>query len=875
MSLILNKEISIEWTFGTPGGKIRVLNGTLIASRLEEGPGSTSHEIFNSANSEHFRIAVTVEGTAQQYGKGSTVVNIDTVKDGFSFFLRDVSSAFPILIEEYGVLVTESSDRRCFDQVKRANHQKGTHSRLQQIAIEPEESFETASEHVRAMVGPTWLGLSRDMRIFCVGERLDWIEPRFHYIKVPLPEANGQAFKYELVIGQGWGPTERIERRLEDGTLPILHGLIFDNEIEYSYTAFVSLEKSPLTMESVRGTDYIVADAHARGNMLTVEQQARYRSVLPEEMNKTEETVLFVRVTARNTAPVPRYAFVRTFWPSKGTAEGSAAPWSFESATGFSKYGNDDVFVVSKLNGEPLSQEEVAILLKPQGTATLDIFFPHRPIPRERALALVHANFDERYREAKTYWNAKLGRAARIKLPEKRIDEMIRAGLLHLDLITYGREPNEALAATIGNYSPIGSESAPIIQFFDSMGWHDVARRSLHYFLEKQHSDGFIQNFNNYMLETGAVLWCIGEHYRYTRDDRWVREITPRVLKSCEFLSQWRERNLRDDLLGRGYGMLDGKTADPDDPFRSFMLNGYTYLGLSRVGEMLETTNVGEAHRWKQQAEELRKDIRTSFAAALAASPVIPLGDGNWCPTCPPWPESVGALSLLADNTGWYTHGAMGARDSLLGPLYLAFQEVLSADEQATTFLLSFHSELLTSRNVGYSQPYYSRHPILHLMRDETKAFLKAYYNTVASLADRSTYSFWEHYFHASPHKTHEEAWFLMDTRWMLYLERGTTLILLRGVPRAYLAHGKTLKIENAASYFGPFSFHVESNVDQGHIHANLQCDSDRRPQRVALRLPHPTLQKALHVSGGRYDPHTETVTVDPFTGKAAIDLQF
>ena len=39
-----------------------------------------------------------------------------------------------------------------------------------------------------------------------------------------------------------------------------------------------------------------------------------------------------------------------------------------------------------------------------------------------------------------------------------------------------------------------------------------------------------------------------------------------------------------------------------------------------------------------------------------------------------------------------------------------------------------------------------------------SSAFLKAYYNPFAGLADRETYTFWEHYFHASPHKTHEEA---------------------------------------------------------------------------------------------------------------------
>src|SRR2546427_8828678 len=54
-------------------------------------------------------------------------------------------------------------------------------------------------------------------------------------------------------------------------------------------------------------------------------------------------------------------------------------------------------------------------------------------------------------------------------------------------------------------------------------------------------------------------------------------------------------------------------------------------------------------------------------------------------------------------------------------------------------------------------------------------------FRSVAGLADRQTYTFWEHYFGESPHKTHEEGWFLMQSRWMLYQEHDRTLDLLPG----------------------------------------------------------------------------------------------
>ncbi|HEY3417429.1 MAG TPA: hypothetical protein VGM23_11150, partial [Armatimonadota bacterium] len=493
----------------------------------------------------------------------------------------------------------------------------------------------------------------------------------------------------------------------------------------------------------------------------------------------------------------------------------------------------------------------------------------------ERAAGLAGQDFTTRLGECRSFWQAKLASAAKMHVPEQRVDEMIRAGLLHLDLVAYGLEPDGPVAATIGVYNPIGSESSPIIQTMDSLGWTQLAERSLQYFLEKQHDDGFIQNFGGYMLETGAALWCLGEHYRYTRDDAWVRRIKPKLLKSCEFLLAWRARNMREDLRGKGYGLIDGKVGDPEDPFHIFMNNGYVYLGLQRVAEMLAGIDPAESARLAREAEALKSDIRLAFTDALANAPVVPLGDGSWCSTVSPWAERRGPTSLCLDGEKWFTHGSFFCRDSLVGPQYLVFQEVLAPEEPMADQLVNFQADLMMSRNVALSQPYYSPHPWIHLQRGEVNAFLKEYYNGFAGLADRETYTFWEHYFRASPHKTHEEGWFLLQTRWMLYLEQGNTLTLLAGIPRAWLEQGKRISLDKVASYFGPVSLEVTSEVEQGRITATITCEGDRKPARVLLRLPHPDGQRPSRVTGGAYQPQQEAVLIEPFTGNAEVTADF
>ncbi|MDO8682395.1 MAG: hypothetical protein Q7N50_02805 [Armatimonadota bacterium] len=861
--------VSVEWEKGPLKGSIEVRNGKLESLKTARGAGKVKANEFACASAAGCRFDIEMGHVNISHSANPTVVSITSDKGSFSFLVRDVMSECPIFIPQFGVAVTTVDDLRSYKEIADAIKGRGGQTRLQQIESEPEESFEESAAHTRKQRVPTWLGLSRDMRIFEVSstELAFTIMPRSHGYRVPWPE--GGHVSYIYYIGRGAGCSESLVRRLEEGVLPILRGKITDDDVVYNMTAFVVPETSKLTSDSLRGTHYLVADGHGYGHMFTEKQQAEYDALAPGEINRDEETVLFMRYEAVNTGSAPRYAWFKTLRP-----EGKIK-FKFEGESGLGVLGDDTIYAACRLNGAPVPKEETAVLLAPGKSAVFEMLIPHSSINRDRAAKLAKQDFEARRSECRKFWEEKLASAAKIHLPDKRMNEMVQAGLLHLDIIAYGLEPDGPVAPTIGVYCPIGSESSPIIQFIDSMGWSKLAERSLEYFLEKQHDDGFMQNFGGYMLETGAALWSMGEHYRYTRDDAWLKRVAPKLIKSCDYLIDWRKRNLREELKGRGYGMLEGKVADPEDPFHIFMLNGYAYLGLSRVAEILSESNPKESARLAKAAADLKQDIRNAFFESMAKSPVAPLGDGTWCPTSPPWAEAAAPAAFLIDNANWFSHGTVGTRDSLLGPLFLVFQEVVDPNEDAAKWLIDYHAEIFHMRNAAFSQPYYSPHPRIHLRMGQVKPFLKAYFNSFSGLADRDTYTFWEHIFFVSSHKTHEEGWFLMQTRWMLYMEDGETLKLLPGVPRAWLEHGKRIELDSVATYFGPVSLKVESLLEQGVIRAEVICSSNRKPKRIALRLPHPQGRKAIEAIGGTYDASTETVTIETFKGRADVTLRF
>ena len=866
----MKKSIAILWKQRSVKGSVELINqGTLCTAP--------------DFSAEHGRTEVTVADAKLTPGSFATMVTVRTEKP-FSFFLRDVRKNMPIWIPEYQVAVTESDDCRSYKQIEEAIRAAGRQSKIAKYESEPEESFEKASSYTRDMPCVTWMGLSRDIRMFEArphlvvnsGSAWDVIRPMHHYTPVTLPEIGDVPVEYDYFAGRGIGCRNDMVRRLEDGVLPMLNMTCIDGEIAYHQNLFVTNEVSPLTLENLHGTHYLVSDQYAKSpTPRTPEQQAETDRVMESEIDRDEETVMYLRVVAENISNAPKYAYIRIPQPNVNVYVESGKPIQVAlDSDGLDCYTETGrVFMTASINGQPLTDVEYAVLLAAGKTVTWEFRIPHRPISRERALVLAKTDFDRKFAECKAFWRGKLDAIAQISLPEKRIEEMMKAGFLHLDLVCFGNEPDGPVAPVVGIYTPIGTESTPIIQYIESMGDTQLARRAAEYFLKKQRDDGFMQNFSNYMSETGLGLWNAAQHYRYSRDKKWLASISEHLVRGCDYIIQWSQEHRREELRNKGYGMISGKVADCAYPYHSFMLNSTTYGGVKNCAEVLAEIGDPNAQRIADFAEEYKGYIQTTLAEAFAVAPLIPLADGSWCPAISQWPEINGPMCLFANGGVTYSHGMMvecsenGCYDIMYG--------IVDPNSDFGSFTIKAVTELIALENTSFSQPYYSVHPYVHLLRGETRSFLKEFYNNVSALADRQTYTFWEHQYQESPHKTHEEAWFLMRCRWLLFMDNTDTLQLLRGVPRAWLEEGKTISYSGVNTRFGYLTVNVQSA--DGKITATVKLDRGESPapEAVTIRLPHPDGKQPVQVSGGQYDAATETVTLDSFCAEAAVTLAF
>jgi hypothetical protein len=866
-------------------GAIEVRDGRLGPLRAA-APGGSDGARFALPAGGRLEIALA----ECRLGRGSkpTLIFVREDSEPFAFFARDVTARAPIWIPEFRVAVLPGDDARTYEQVAADLAGRGLISDFARFEAEPEWDYASAAALNRSERCPTWLGLGRDMRLF----RLQlqelfpyWgvVQPFFHDRPQSLPGREFASAHYELafVIGHGSSCRPRITRRLEDGVLPILRSLQAEPDVDYHLEAFASLEREPLRPGGVRGSDWRAVYPHTAGNMATPDDLAALDGLIKAETwGRDQEIVCCLRVRAVNTGRVPRYAWFKAPRPRPCRAAHENMRYPADRSVfegGFCRFREaGSVYAVVRLDGAPAPDEELAVLVQPGEAAVWDLLIPHTPVSPDRARTLLAWDADAHREACRAFWQARLDSAGSMRVPEPPVDDSLRAGLLHADLVAEGLEPDGPVLPTIGGYAPIGSESAPIIQYFDCVGWHHLAERCLQFFFERQRPDGFIQNFARYESETGPLLWTAGEHFRYTRDRAWLQRVTPHLRRACDYLLAWRDRNKTEACRAAGcYGMVSGKVADPDDFFHSFFLNAGTYLGLARAEEMFRETAPDMAARLAAELPAYRADIRAGFEHAQARAPVIPLPDGSWAPLMPPWVEAAGATTLYADGGNWFSHGAFASRSNLTGPLWLIPAGVLDPDERATDFLLKTNQYPMTLDNAALSQPYYCRHDVAHLLRGEVAAYLRLYYNQLTALQDRETRTFWEHYFHAGQHKTHEEAWFLLQTRWMLYREDGPDLRLLSGIPRAWFEHGREIRIRGMKSYFGTLDLRARSDLDRGRITIEAAMTGPSLPRRLLVRVPHPRRLRAAACAGGAYEPARELATVEPFTGSARLVLTF
>lgn len=752
----------------------------------------------------------------------------------------------------------------------------------QRIEEMPEQTFERAMATVHLPIqnlGPTMLSLACDERKFVA-----YREGQVGFMLKTQPSAvfegrtkrGGRSFALQVQPVLGNGNLDNLTRRLDGGWLPIPVSEVNQDGVIYSVRTCVAPvdDQAPdgapawLRQRAVCVAEYTVENTRPQAA-----EAVLMLSVVDRRQSEQEQALPLQPVEGGVTASLDGRLLV--FFDTK-----EAAPL--------------------ELKGD--SHAMIAVGSLPQGAkARVVAYLPAWKVEPTDA-AQFRGQAARLVGKTREYWEALLAPAAQIEVPNELLTNVIRASQVHIMLAAGNEENGSRIDAwtSADRYGALESESQPILRGMDMMGQQDFARRGLDFFIARYNEAGFLTTGYT-VMGSGWHLWTLAEFVDRSHDTDWFKKVAPEVARMCRWIVAQREKTKRVDAHGEripNYGLTPpGIIADWPRLTNTAFQEAHYYAGLRGAAGVLASIEHPDAADLADDAKAYQDDILRAYRWTQARSPVVPRGDGTWVPAQPP-------IFFIFGNVGGFFPGEDGSRAwcKNADAHYLMVNGAIDPNSEEASWMLDIMegieflrtglaepaydaetNERLWFDLGGFNkcQPYYRRSVELYALRDEAKAFVRGYFNTIPSLLSLENLSFWEHFHNRGGwNKTHETGWFLCQTRIMLVQERGDELWLAPFVARNWLEDGKTVSVENAPTRFGPAGYRVNSSVNRGVIEATVEPPSVRSPSRIVLRLRHPTSKpiKVVAVNGkphNDFDAAAETISLPANSGRLVVRVEY
>ncbi|HSV74194.1 MAG TPA: hypothetical protein VLH79_10580, partial [Chthonomonadales bacterium] len=776
------------------------------------------------------RLQVLAAGNADPSTFDCTIVTLQRGRDAISFRVDDALRE-PVLVPHFGAAVLPAGDARSFAQVEAARRASGARTLHARIAEMPEQTWKSAWRGMPAKKRDIYvpLGLDGGRQRFRLdpGGSLTWrygtpflfANPGRDTDRIPDREPFSATFGL---------PEHPVMRGLADGALPVVTSEWERDLLHYEQTAFVT------RLQGVRASDPPPAG--------------------------DDFAVCMARLTVRNPGGPQREAAL-TLALRRGDADAGARP----DPSGALLAG-DAVLGQAVAGVSPAVAPDGSLTwrwtLAAGESAEVVVKLPYVPLRAGEERDLLAALDFEREREGVTgYWARRTGEGMRLITPEDDLTGFHRAHAAHL-LINCEREPVSGRRfARVGSfhYGAYGNESCMMVTDLDRRGLHADARECLEAWLHYQGTVELPGDFSTkegilygaggyehggYNQHHGWILWCLGEHYRFTRDDAWLRHAAPGILKGAQWIVGERARTASRKDLARGL-LPAGSLEDIGDWWPWLSTNCYTWRGLDTAAWALARVGFPEAARLRREAEDYRDAILRAFGEASRRTPVVRLRDGTWVPKAP------SVVYRRGRSFGWIC-------ETLEGALHLLIAGVLDPRSPLSEWIVKdYEDNLYLSNQYGYVLPDFERHWFgrggmsmqsclllgvePYLQRDEPKHALRALFNAIAVGLFPDVRMITEHalprmgdYF-GDHYKSSDEANAAGWLRQILVRESGDDLLVGQAVPAGWLAEGKRCGLERAATHFGPMSAIYEGVRDR----VTLRLDGPRRnpPERIRVRF--------------------------------------
>ncbi|PWU19211.1 MAG: hypothetical protein C5B50_07110 [Verrucomicrobia bacterium] len=515
--------------------------------------------------------------------------------------------------------------------------------------------------------------------------------------------------------------------------------------------------------------------------------------------------------------------------------------------------------------------------LAAHATASVTIKIPYLPLVESaETTALMALDFDAERKATGDYWRRVLDKSARIITPEAALNDFYRAVPGHL-LINSELEPGSARRfARVGslNYGVYGNESCMMVLDLDRRGYHQEAADCLEAWLKYQGTVELPGDFDSkegvlygaagyeaggYNQHHGWILWTLAEHYRFTRDEAWLRRVAPNIVAAANWIIREAARMEGRHDLSRGL-LPPGDLEDIGDWWTWLSTSCYTWRGLDSAAWALEQIKHPDAAHIRGAANAYHKNLVENFRAASVRSPVVRLRDGTAIPQIPSYVQRRGR------SFGWICQ-------TLEGAIHLIITKAIEPKSiEAQWILKDYEDNLFLSNQYGYTLDDFDKYWFgrggmsmqacllldveAYLYRDDVKQALRAMFNAIALNHFPDVHMNTEHAlpemgdWRGDHYKTSDEANACGWLRYLFVREEGDVLLIGQAVPREWLGPGQKCGLENGATWYGSMS--IMYRGEPGRIVATLQGPTRNpcREIRVRFRTPGEKALASVKVNG-------------------------
>ncbi len=806
-----------------------------------------------------------------------TIVTVRAKQETFSFAIHDLLNYGHIFIPDYGVLVRKSGEAITYAQAEEKSRTTLDTDLYTRVHSMPEQTF-TQAWNDTPVKAPHYIPLSFEggRQHFRLDEQgniaclKNWIS------RIPGKDTSQCRWEGDEIQYRFGLPDKRLaDRTLEEGYLPIVISRWKDSGIFYTQTCYVlPLHGIPHAGGRIWADDTLVLMMRLEFENESDSTATAQITISSQDGSGTESLILNEDgVFVQDSNPAQLRMRIES--------QHNEHLYLIESKQGALAYSND--------------------LEKSSSKAYLDIAIPFVTLTDENEKALLTTlDFERSRQDIARYWQGRLDASTRIVTPEPMINDFYNAHLSHL-LINTEREAgvSDCYMAKVGtfHYGVYSNESCMMISDLDRRGMHERAAQAINTWLKYQGTVGLPGDYSTtegqfygaggyeaggYNQHHGWILWCMGEHYRYTQDEDWLQNAASQIVRGCDWIIQERRRTYeiadRSPLRGIERGLLPPGSLEDIGDWRCWMsTNVYSWWGMENAAAALFDIGHPDGKRLMDEAEAYRSDILAAFREAMLRSPVVRLRDGRWIPHVPSEAHRRGR------SFGWLT-------ETLEGAIHLVRTEIIDPRSRLADWIVQdFEDNLYLSKQYGYDltgeqferfwfslggismQANLLHNPIPYLLRDEPKHFLRAYFNAFAVSYFPDTRMMTEHAlpsigdWRGDHFKSSDEANSTYWLRLMFVQEREDELWYGAAIPRYWLAKGQEIGIQNASTYFGVTSMKMkgEGNV----LRMTIEPPRRNPPRIIRARFRHPEGKRMISCTINEketkdFDPEKEWVSI-------------